>query len=399
MDTPRSSWFNARLYFFLIPFAGFLPLPHRTNIPLYRKPVVTITLIWVNFIFFLFSFFSGHLETIAYHLGYIPIENRVITLLTYQFIHGGFLHVLGNMFFLWIFGCNVEDRMGRLAFLVFYLTCGVASVLFWVTVSHLSNPAMPLIGASGAVYGVMGAFFVLFPFGELKITCVIMLLMIYWRLVTFWCAALFLAPFFVLTNILLHSIDLQGQVAYMAHLGGFLFAIPAGMLYRHLFYEPKPPPKPDTLILEEDQPPKEPETEQERLQRDLKMALYDRRRKDAVRIYDSLREHSGSIGLIPVDNLQLAEAFEWEKDYLKAKEVYLQLANNAEIDPDLRSRAALGLAKLYIHHLGNIPLGVKTLRTALKHFPQATPADLLKRELQEIQLMGAPVEPEKGQSE
>jgi membrane associated rhomboid family serine protease len=138
-----------------------------------------------------------------------------------MFLHGSWLHIGGNMLFLWVFGNNIEDRMGPLPYLVFYLAAGVVATLAHVAVQPSST--VPLIGASGAVAGVMGAYLVLFP--NVQIRSLLIFILVLFRdipakwLLGFW----FVLQFF--TN------PAEG-VAWVAHVGGFLFGIAAGLVWR-----------------------------------------------------------------------------------------------------------------------------------------------------------------------
>ncbi|MEQ1757610.1 MAG: rhomboid family intramembrane serine protease [Vicinamibacterales bacterium] len=123
---------------------------------------MTITLIAVNTLAFLFELSLGEgVESFIRDWGVVPAQFSIVTLFTSMFLHGGILHVGGNMLYLWIFGDNVEDRLGHGRFVAFYLACGVAAALGQTWVSPEST--IPMVGASGAIAGVMGAYFVLYP--------------------------------------------------------------------------------------------------------------------------------------------------------------------------------------------------------------------------------------------
>lgn len=130
-------------------------IPFRANIPSRRYPIATICLILANFSVF------------AYGLGFAPKElDRmiVVSVLVSLFLHGGWLHLLGNTWYLWIFGDNVEDRLGHLRFLIFYLCCGVFATSIHVLMN--SESVLPTIGASGSISGVLGAYLVVYPFSR-----------------------------------------------------------------------------------------------------------------------------------------------------------------------------------------------------------------------------------------
>jgi membrane associated rhomboid family serine protease len=149
-----------------------------------------------------------------------------ITLLTSMFLHGSLLHVLGNMLYLWVFGDNVEDAMGHARFLVFYLICGVAAALAQTTVDPGS--AIPQIGASGAIAGVLAAYFMLFPFSRI-LTLIPLLFFV--RLVAIPAVVLLGIWFLLQVASGVGSATSGGGVAWFAHIGGFL----AGALLVFLF--------------------------------------------------------------------------------------------------------------------------------------------------------------------
>jgi membrane associated rhomboid family serine protease len=138
-------------------------IPLKDVIPSRTFPVITIALIVLNSLVFLFevSLPDPLLNSFVRTHGVVPADLRLMAVPTSMFLHGGWLHFLGNMLYLWIFGDNVEDRLGHGRFLVFYLICGGVAALAHV----FMNPAsmVPTIGASGAIAGVMGAYFVLYP--------------------------------------------------------------------------------------------------------------------------------------------------------------------------------------------------------------------------------------------
>jgi membrane associated rhomboid family serine protease len=138
-------------------------IPLRDVIPSRTVPFVTVTLILLNAAAFVFelSMSPRELDHFVKVYGVVPGAFRPVTLLTSMFLHGGWFHVIGNMWWLWIFGDNVEDSFGHGRFLVFYLLCGLTAALGQIVMDPTS--LLPTIGASGAIAGVMGAYFVLYP--------------------------------------------------------------------------------------------------------------------------------------------------------------------------------------------------------------------------------------------
>ena len=138
-------------------------IPLRDVIPSRTKPVITISLIVINVLIFLFqaSLSDRAQEAFVYAFGLVPAYFSFATVFTSMFVHGGFAHLIGNMLFLWIFGDNVEDRLGHGRYLTFYFLCGFLAALSQLFLDPDST--VPMVGASGAIAGVMGAYLVLYP--------------------------------------------------------------------------------------------------------------------------------------------------------------------------------------------------------------------------------------------
>ena len=138
-------------------------IPLRDIIPSRTTPGVTITLIVINVLVFLFqvTLTERGQEAFVYAFGLVPAYFSFVTVFTSMFVHGGFAHIAGNLLFLWIFGDNVEDRLGHGRFLLFYLLCGFAAAFAQTALD--ADALVPMVGASGAIAGVMGAYLVLYP--------------------------------------------------------------------------------------------------------------------------------------------------------------------------------------------------------------------------------------------
>lgn len=213
-------------------------LPLRDFIPTRRFPVLTVGLIVVNIIVFAYELLAeagGTLEQTFYTMGVVPFNVThhfspavALSFITAMFLHGGFMHIAGNMLYLWIFGNNVEDSMGRLRFLVFYLVSGVIASAAQVFASP--NSRLPSIGASGAIAGVLGAYTVLFPHSRIQT----LVFMGYFARMVQLPALLVLGFWFVLqlfNGLLAFGVAQLGGVAWFAHIGGFV----AGLLLVRLF--------------------------------------------------------------------------------------------------------------------------------------------------------------------
>ncbi len=208
-------------------------IPLRDVIPSRTTPYITITIIALNSLAWLFELSLPHeeLNQFIVTFGVVPAYFAWPTLITSMFLHGGWMHVIGNMWYLWIFGDNVEDRVGHGRFIVFYLLCGIAAAFGQILIDPAST--LPTIGASGAIAGVMGAYFVLYP--RSRVLTLIPLIII-WEVIElpaivllgFW----FLMQLFSAGTIAMTSSTGGGGVAFMAHVAGFLTGIGAVFVFR-----------------------------------------------------------------------------------------------------------------------------------------------------------------------
>jgi membrane associated rhomboid family serine protease len=246
--------------------------PYRDENETQRTSYVTITIIALNVLVWLVAEGAGSSLAVARavcELGLIPGEltgmlrpgtqfpmgeglvcvtdpgRQISHVLTSMFLHGSWMHLLGNMWFLWVFGDNIEDSMGKVRFAIFYLLCGVTAALLQVAF----NPAsvIPMVGASGAISGVMGAYLVLYP--RVRVFALVILGLFVtsialpaWTMLLYWAAIQFVSGLFGLFA------EERGGVAFWAHIGGFvagvilikLFARPADVAaHRHHHWEPR----------------------------------------------------------------------------------------------------------------------------------------------------------------
>ncbi|HAK54506.1 MAG: rhomboid family intramembrane serine protease [Vicinamibacterales bacterium] len=195
-------------------------IPLRDVIPSRTTPFVTMLLIGLNAAVFAYqvSLAPGEQEAFIRFFGLTPASFQTATLVTSMFMHGGWLHFLGNMLYLWIFGDNVEDRIGHGRYLVFYLMCGIAASL--VQAWTAPDSAIPMVGASGAIAGVMGAYFVLFP--RSRVLTLIPLIII-WDVIEL-PAIFFLGIWFLMQLVsgLGSFAPTGGGIAFWAHVAGFV---------------------------------------------------------------------------------------------------------------------------------------------------------------------------------
>jgi membrane associated rhomboid family serine protease len=206
--------------------------PVSDVIPSKTTPYVTIGLVILNAAVFLYELqlTRPELQLVAQVFGVVPAYFSWPTLFTSMFLHEGWLHLFGNMLYLWIFGDNVEDRLGHFGYLVFYLACGATAALGQVAVSASST--IPMIGASGAIAGVMGAYFVLYPHSRV-LTVVFLLFFMDMIEIP---AIFFLGIWFVKELFSgvgsLGAQSLNGGVAFWAHVVGFAVGAVAGLFCR-----------------------------------------------------------------------------------------------------------------------------------------------------------------------
>ncbi|MBR9979825.1 MAG: rhomboid family intramembrane serine protease [Desulfatitalea sp.] len=216
-------------------------IPIRDTTPSRNVPVINNVLIGINVVVFLVQMMMPEplVERFIFTYGLVPARytvdrlaehftftQQIFSWLSFMFIHGGFLHILGNMWTLYIFGDNVEDRLGPVRYLLFYLLCGLAS-----GISHFALNAgstLPTIGASGAIAGVMGAYFLLHPHSRILTLIPIIIFPLFVEIPAFFFLGLWLLLQFINATA---TSGAAGGVAWWAHIGGFLF----GMLFLKLF--------------------------------------------------------------------------------------------------------------------------------------------------------------------
>jgi len=208
-------------------------IPLRDVIPSRTFPFFTIAFIVLNSAVFVLELTLGpRIEAFLYYYGVVPARFRWLPVLTSMFLHGGWLHILNNMLYLWIFGDNVEDRLGHARFVLFYLFCGAAAALAHVYMNPLST--IPTVGASGAIAGVMGAYFVMYPHSRVL---ALVPLFIIWELIEV-PAILFLGIWFLMQffsgvgSIAAQGTAETGGVAFWAHVAGFLAGMAAVLVLR-----------------------------------------------------------------------------------------------------------------------------------------------------------------------
>ncbi|GAC1430621.1 MAG: rhomboid family intramembrane serine protease [Terriglobales bacterium] len=217
-------------------------IPIRDDQPRFSTPYITYALVALNVVTFIFELSIGAqshraLNAFIYAYGvvpdhftgalrgHIPLSNfgLFIPILTSMFLHASWLHILGNMWVLWIFGDNIEDYLGHFPYLIFYLVCGFAASITHIFLSFGSN--VPSVGASGAIAGIMGAYFLLYP--KARVLTLVPFLVFFtvwlpaWVVLGYW----FLTQFVSGATTIAFSSQTGGGIAFWAHVGGFVAGI------------------------------------------------------------------------------------------------------------------------------------------------------------------------------
>lgn len=212
-------------------------IPYKDDNPTERLPIVTIVLIVINVIVFMAEL-ADESGNSVYYYGAIPRtllgEESVqpvsapVTLLTSMFMHGGILHLAGNMLYLWIFGNNIEDRMGKPRFIAFYMLGGVVAA--YAHALSVPDSVTPMIGASGAIAAVLGAYLLIYPRAQVHTLIFLGFFVQVVRLpalivIGFW------AIIQIASGLLEGSSGASGGIAWFAHIGGFIFGLSAARLF------------------------------------------------------------------------------------------------------------------------------------------------------------------------
>jgi len=219
-------------------------IPLKDLTPRRSFPIFTLLIIAANVIVFVYQESLGHhaQDVFAMTYGLVPykislalqgrhytMEQALLPLITCMFLHAGFLHIIGNMWFLWVFGGNVEDRLSPFGYLVFYFVAGIGSGITQTLFSWGSH--VPCVGASGAISGVLGAYIVFFPNSRILTLVPLFIIFFMWRIpalifIGLWFAMQFLSG---LSSI---GSTVTGGVAVWAHVGGFLIGVAIALLMR-----------------------------------------------------------------------------------------------------------------------------------------------------------------------
>ena len=211
--------------------------PYKDDNPRILFPFVTYTIIGINSLIFIYQYFIlppellGHIIS-TYAL--TPAAPSVITVFTSMFMHGGLMHIIFNMWFLWIFGDNIESVLGHKRYVLFYLLCGVGAALAQIQINTGSQ--IPMVGASGAIAGVLGAYLIRFPRATVHVLVILIIFITFIRV-----PAMVVIGIWFLSNLTAGlgtlGIEETGGTAWFAHLGGFVSGVVLNQVFKQIRIE------------------------------------------------------------------------------------------------------------------------------------------------------------------
>ena len=206
--------------------------PYKDDNPRVLIPFVTYFIIGLNALVFIYQYFiiqgAQLSENFIYTYALIPAKPSILTIFSSMFMHGGFTHIIFNMWFLWIFGDNIESVLGHKKYLLFYFLCGIGAGLSQIQIDPEST--IPMVGASGAIAGVLGAYLFRFPRATVHVLVILIVFITFIRV-----PAMIVIGFWFLSNLTAGigtlGIEQTGGTAWFAHIGGFI----SGVLFNYLF--------------------------------------------------------------------------------------------------------------------------------------------------------------------
>ena len=206
--------------------------PYKDDNPRVLIPFVTYFIIGLNALVFIYQYFiiqgAQLSENFIYTYALIPANPTILTIFSSMFMHGGFTHIIFNMWFLWIFGDNIESVLGHKKYLLFYFLCGIGAGLSQIQIDPEST--IPMVGASGAIAGVLGAYLFRFPRATVHVLVILIVFITFIRV-----PAMIVIGFWFLSNLTAGigtlGIEQTGGTAWFAHIGGFI----SGVLFNYLF--------------------------------------------------------------------------------------------------------------------------------------------------------------------
>ena len=211
--------------------------PYKDDNPRILFPFVTYTIIGINSLVFIYQYFilpPDLLGPIISTYALTPADPSVFTVFTSMFMHGGLMHIIFNMWFLWIFGDNIESVLGHKRFVLFYLLCGVGAALLQIQINTGSQ--IPMVGASGAIAGVLGAYLFRFPRATVHVLVILIIFITFIRV-----PAMVVIGFWFLSNLTAGlgtlGVEQTGGTAWFAHLGGFVSGVVLNQIFKQIRIE------------------------------------------------------------------------------------------------------------------------------------------------------------------
>ena len=211
--------------------------PYKDDNPRILFPFVTYTIIGINSLVFIYQYLILPPESLGHIIStyaLTPAAPSVITVFTSMFMHGGLMHIIFNMWFLWIFGDNIESVLGHKRYVLFYLLCGVGAALLQIQINTGSQ--IPMVGASGAIAGVLGAYLIRFPRATVHVLVILIIFITFIRV-----PAMVVIGIWFLSNLTAGlgtlGIEETGGTAWFAHLGGFVSGVVLNQVFKQIRIE------------------------------------------------------------------------------------------------------------------------------------------------------------------
>lgn len=361
-----------------------LIIPTGARTTLERPPVATYSIILTNTVIYLFCWVSGYRDEIIMNLGFKmePFDELwFVRLFTGMFLHAGWLHLLGNVLYLWVFGATLEDRLGTFRYLLLYFLGGISG---WMLYGFYSG-THPVVGASGCVSALLGAQVVINPLMEMRFRFIWLFPPIS-KSAHVW--ALIFVPAYFLLEWFSYMLN-PSNVAHSAHLGGLLWGILFSLAVR-LFLMPvreDKPKRPPLVQRNAGQTARTPEPVHadaaEAGRQAVSLALRQNNPTLAMERYSVFRRHFPSSILAPADQMQMGRILREKSDVKGAIETYQRLANSP-LNVPFKADAAMILADIFEKDLRDYGRAHKTLSLVLRKFPDYERRDEVERRIHDI---------------
>lgn len=368
--------------------------PYATTNILYKRPIVTELLVIVNILVYILCVGSGDYKWIIETFGFTAGSPSAGDMITSMFIHAGFFHLIGNMLYLYLCGSAVEEKMGRVRYILFYLASGIIANLIFYLMTGTTTPNQPLVGASGAVAGVLGAYFILYPFSDFKV--------FYW-LFFFYSGTIEIAAFFfigawilfqVWEIVKIYFLDIvASNIAYWAHIGGFFF----GSVLATVFYGFEGQKKINTGGLGRKAKNMN-LSDVEVFKKSLEKLIFQKKYNEAERLYLKNIKKFPELILDPGPQFDLAKMLDDRGLESPALEAYEKLINKYP-DAPVSKRAYLFIGKLAFNYPEKHTWALKLLYDFLESKPVLFEQEEAKQYIKNIETKTTIPKPEKPASE